>query len=240
MQDAGYKQCSKCGETKPRTDFNRHPGCADGLRPECRACLAAFNRAYRERNRERIQRARRERAELTAAERNERKRKPCPRCGGPKEPGERRRYCEACKPLAAEEQRQRKNAGNLRWYYANFDRISAERSAMRDDPEFVRTTAERVKAWNAANPERAAAHRRDKVNRYRARQYAAWVEHVDHRIVFDRDGGICGICGDPVDPANFHIDHVVPIARGGEHSYANAQIAHPACNQRKGVRLLTP
>jgi 5-methylcytosine-specific restriction endonuclease McrA len=32
-----------------------------------------------------------------------------------------------------------------------------------------------------------------------------------------------------------HIDHVIPLARGGEHSYANAQAAHGPCNMRKGA-----
>jgi 5-methylcytosine-specific restriction endonuclease McrA len=28
----------------------------------------------------------------------------------------------------------------------------------------------------------------------------------------------------------------VPLALGGEHSYANTQVAHPLCNLRKGSR----
>jgi 5-methylcytosine-specific restriction endonuclease McrA len=34
------------------------------------------------------------------------------------------------------------------------------------------------------------------------------------------------------------IDHVVPLARGGEHTYANTACAHRRCNQAKGARLL--
>jgi 5-methylcytosine-specific restriction endonuclease McrA len=41
-----------------------------------------------------------------------------------------------------------------------------------------------------------------------------------------------------VDPANWHLDHVVPLSRGGEHSYANVQVAHPFCNLSKGPRLI--
>jgi 5-methylcytosine-specific restriction endonuclease McrA len=32
----------------------------------------------------------------------------------------------------------------------------------------------------------------------------------------------------------FHVDHKVPLARGGEHSYENVQPAHPFCNGSKG------
>lgn len=32
-------------------------------------------------------------------------------------------------------------------------------------------------------------------------------------------------------------DHIVPLAEGGEHSYANVQVAHVFCNRSKGGRL---
>lgn len=55
--------------------------------------------------------------------------------------------------------------------------------------------------------------------------------------VWDRDEGICGICGEKADPADWHLDHVVPISRGGGHLLNNAQVAHPMCNLRKNNRL---
>jgi 5-methylcytosine-specific restriction endonuclease McrA len=45
-------------------------------------------------------------------------------------------------------------------------------------------------------------------------------------------GGMCGICKDFI-VGKFHVDHVIPLSRGGEHSYANAQLAHPTCNLEK-------
>jgi hypothetical protein len=98
------------------------------------------------------------------------KRQPCRRCGGPKEPGERRHYCDACKPLAAEERRQAKNAGNLAWYYANRETIAEKWRLRQEDPDFARAAYERVKAWAEANPERWADHRRKHVTSYRAKQ----------------------------------------------------------------------
>lgn len=50
--------------------------------------------------------------------------------------------------------------------------------------------------------------------------------------VYARDKGRCGICGITVY-GDFHIDHVIPLSKGGEHSYANVQVAHPKCNQEK-------
>ena len=58
-----------------------------------------------------------------------------------------------------------------------------------------------------------------------------------HLLFLELADGVCGICGEDVDPTNYHVDHIVPISRGGEHSYANTQPAHPACNQRKHNKL---
>ncbi|MBM3672935.1 MAG: hypothetical protein FJW86_12260 [Actinobacteria bacterium] len=39
------KRCSKCGETKPFAGFYRARACADGHRPECKACFAKAQKA---------------------------------------------------------------------------------------------------------------------------------------------------------------------------------------------------
>lgn len=35
---------------------------------------------------------------------------------------------------------------------------------------------------------------------------------------------------------DFHVDHVVPLSKGGMHGYTNVQPAHPRCNMRKGAK----
>lgn len=70
----------------------------------------------------------------------------------------------------------------------------------------------------------------------RAKLAGAFVETVSAKVVFERDEGVCGICHEPVDPLDYHVDHIVAISVGGLHSYANSQVAHPLCNLRKGVR----
>lgn len=69
----------------------------------------------------------------------------------------------------------------------------------------------------------------------RARE--AYVEDIDRDFVWVRDGGICGICGTPADPDRWDLDHIVPLARGGLHEYANVQVSHPPCNRKKGARM---
>lgn len=110
--------------------------------------------------------------------------------------------------------------------------------------ELVRARARR---WKAENPEKKrvyerayyAAHPDIAIERNlvrRARKVGAFVERVFRSVVWKRDKGICGICNQPADPTNWHLDHKVPLAQHGPHSYANTQVAHPTCNLRKGAR----
>lgn len=70
----------------------------------------------------------------------------------------------------------------------------------------------------------------------RARRCGVSWDMIDLRAVYARDGGNCGICGQPVSLETFTIDHIVPISRGGPHLFQNMQIAHHACNSLKGCK----
>lgn len=79
----------------------------------------------------------------------------------------------------------------------------------------------------------------------RARKKAATVEAVDPFKVFERDGWRCQIChkrtpkrlrGSLNDMAP-ELDHIVPLAKGGEHSYRNTQCACRRCNRTKSATV---
>jgi 5-methylcytosine-specific restriction endonuclease McrA len=57
--------------------------------------------------------------------------------------------------------------------------------------------------------------------------------------LWQRDAGICGICAEPADPEDFHIDHIKPYSRGGQTVESNLQVAHPGCNIAKHDRWHT-
>jgi len=43
------KTCKGCGETKPLTDFNKHPQCKDGRKGKCKTCISEQRKKlYRE------------------------------------------------------------------------------------------------------------------------------------------------------------------------------------------------
>jgi 5-methylcytosine-specific restriction endonuclease McrA len=104
----------------------------------------------------------------------------------------------------------------------------------KDNPEHYRTMGrEHMRRLAEVQPDAMAAATFTRNARARG---AEIVELVVPLVVLERDDGVCGICGEDVDPFHFTIDHIVACRDGGEHSYANVQLAHNACNIRKGVK----
>lgn len=70
--------------------------------------------------------------------------------------------------------------------------------------------------------------------------------------LFKRDAGICYLCGERCNAEDFTIrdgnfiagdwypsvDHVVPLSKGGEHSWSNVKLAHRRCNSRKSDKFV--
>lgn len=89
-----------------------------------------------------------------------------------------------------------------------------------------------------------AYHRSDCNHRRRARRYGAGYEPVDRIKVFERDRWTCQICGSrtpkrlcgSLSPRAPELDHRVPLAIGGSHSWENCQCACRQCNGHKGGR----
>ena len=54
VTEVPMKKCTKCGETKPLTEFYHMVTACDGRRPDCSECFKDHQRAFYEVNRERI------------------------------------------------------------------------------------------------------------------------------------------------------------------------------------------
>ena len=79
----------------------------------------------------------------------------------------------------------------------------------------------------------------------RARKREVECEVIDPLRVFTRDNWRCHMCkcrvtkDAPYPSPNYAtLDHLVPISRGGPHTYANIATACFACNIRKGTRAV--
>lgn len=55
--------------------------------------------------------------------------------------------------------------------------------------------------------------------------------------VFERDGGICQICGRPLTINEFTVDHVVPLGRSGVDDISNYRCVCKRCNEWKADSL---
>jgi len=88
------------------------------------------------------------------------------------------------------------------------------------------------KAWAKAHPEKVL----DRSARRRAVKRGATIEKVSRAAVYERDAGRCHICGKKVPKKGWHLDHIIPLARGGEHSYRNVAVSCPMCNMRKHTK----
>lgn len=87
-------------------------------------------------------------------------------------------------------------------------------------------------------------HDRVACARRRARQIGS--EAVDPIAVFERDGWRCQLCRRKTrrdhrglkTPLSPELDHIIPLARGGEHTYRNTQCLCYPCNSAKGAKAL--
>lgn len=105
----------------------------------------------------------------------------------------------------------------------------------------------RKRAIKEANPEKWAGQA---IARYHVRRARRMQNGPVDDIALDdlraRLGDACAYCGTAMsfelmrtyDPTRASIEHVIPLARGGTHSFDNVVLACMACNLSKNSRLL--
>lgn len=94
-----------------------------------------------------------------------------------------------------------------------------------------------IKEWQQSNPSKVRAYG----NIRRARKLEARiVDKFTDLEIFERDNWICSICHKKVNKRlkrpnllSPSLDHVVPLAKGGDHSRQNVALAHLSCNVKK-------
>lgn len=238
------KACSRCAESKPLTDFQRRRASADGFQPCCKTCAAEYKRQHYERNRAQLLikaceqgRAYREANPEKVAERHRDYRE-----ANREAIAERSRvYRQANREAAAERERKYAAANreirreiDRRYKRRHRDKLSERKRAYRQaNPDKI---ADQWRRWVEANPDKAAANAR----RWRAAKSAAYSEPYTRAEVWAKSGGICGICEQEILPRHgtWHIDHIVPLSRGGDDTLANVQASHAPCNLAKGNQIL--
>ena len=133
------------------------------------------------------------------------------------------------------------------WYYDNRDRALANvRAYQKAKPEknkqacakyrVVRRERKRISGakWQTANPlaRLVGEHRR----RARKRAAGGQFTKADVLELLATQGGRCKWCGENVRE-KFHVDHIVPLSRGGSNGRLNICVSCPTCNIKKGAKL---
>ena len=103
------------------------------------------------------------------------------------------------------------------------------RKEARKNPEFRKKNHERADRWRAAN---LTEYNLLKAAR-RAKMKGIKILKED---ISNWESRICGICSKYIED-KFHIDHIIPLTRGGKHEVENLQLAHPSCNMSKYNKL---
>lgn len=128
-----------------------------------------------------------------------------------------------------------------------------------ENPDKIQQYRQEAKArYNQSPPvktEEQLAERRDYLKKWRlvnrtkdreytamrrARRLGAVTEPISRSVIIERDARTCYLCGkNDLEDANIAIDHVVPLARGGSHTYENQRVTCRSCNSHKSDRLLS-
>lgn len=95
-----------------------------------------------------------------------------------------------------------------------------------------------VRAYQKRNPEKVRMQKRaSDRRRHKKKMHGAGVSIAEYRAVFAMYGGLCAYCG--VKEADT-LDHVIPLAKGGEHDVTNVVPACRSCNFAKHTEVWRP
>lgn len=89
-------------------------------------------------------------------------------------------------------------------------------------------------------------YRRKAKSARRAKARGVYAEAIDPIAIFESEGWRCWLCGvktlkskrGTTHPLAPELDHMIPLAKGGAHSFANVACACRACNAKKADKVI--
>lgn len=142
------------------------------------------------------------------------------------------------------------------WYRKNEKRAKATRKA------YMLANREKINAWVRAWREQNPGMRLKTEREYTKKRVLqnpegmkeAWKRYVHERRARKKAAGgklskgitvallffqcdKCAICGKDLQETGHHLDHIIPISKGGSNTDGNVQLLCPKCNMRKSDKL---
>lgn len=234
------KVCTKCGEWKLLTGFHKNRTGADGLAHWCKACVAAYGRAWRADNPEKViaqQKAWREANSERAAVYQKAWREANPERVTAYQKAYRetnREEITARKKAYREANKEEVAARQKAWHEANKEEVAAQGKVYREiNREEI---AARKKDYRKANPDKV----REGNARRRALKAGADGSHTcaEFRALCGLSGWVCLCCETSHEESPLTVDHVVPLSEGGSDSISNLQPLCGYCNDSKGTKTI--
>lgn len=135
-----------------------------------------------------------------------------------------------CKPCAA--------AYGRDWRKRNPEKTRRDKKRYRSKPNGENRAASNQKYY-LANRELVMA--RSNLKKMKRRALTRGVEGgnvtpADRASIFERQKGKCWWCPALLDSA-FHLDHVIPLSKGGPHVLGNLVASCPQCNKAKAAKM---
>ena len=172
--------------------------------------------------------------------------------------------CKACtrqrKKKYVDANKEKVKEQNRKSYYKNIYKHKDKLRLKRQDPILREISRKASQEWHdrnskAANKRREEFHLNNPTFRVLSVIKARGIKHnypvyiidtdITLRGVVERGNYICHICGNPIytfyKPRTKQcatIDHIIPLCRGGEHSWNNVAPAHLSCNCKKHMKIL--
>lgn len=136
-----------------------------------------------------------------------------------------------------ERNRERIRSKRRAYYLANKER--AKSTARKWRLANIERSIESVRRWQEANPERVLAN--NAIRRARRRNCSVDKRGLANFIKTVRGKRIvaCFHCGEKISGRDAHIDHVIPLAKGGPECLSNRCVSCQPCNQFKHANTLS-
>ena len=106
-------------------------------------------------------------------------------------------------------------------------------------PVSIETRRERKRILYQENHRKNPGYYIALVNKRKARKRMASGTHTSQQLCeqYERQKGICYYCKIKIAWGDHHVEHVVPLARGGSNDISNIVISCPTCNLKKHDKL---